>query len=92
MTGLGLTRADVDPDPSLQWCLVSDERLEITTRRDTARPTTAFFGKTVEVWGCGGLGSWLAEFIGRSGASKFGASGQGRRHPGTPGEAELHRA
>jgi molybdopterin/thiamine biosynthesis adenylyltransferase len=52
----------------IEWLPMSDERPEITTRRDSTRPVAAFAGKSVEVWGCGGLGSWLAEFIVRAGA------------------------
>jgi hypothetical protein len=52
----------------IEWCRVSDERPEVTTRRDAQRPVNAFQGKTVLVWGCGGIGSWAAEFITRAGA------------------------
>ena len=48
---------------------MSDERQEVTTRRDDDRPVNGFQGRTVHIWGCGGLGSWLAEFIARAGAS-----------------------
>jgi hypothetical protein len=48
---------------------MSNERQEVTTRRDDSRPVNGFQGKTVHVWGCGGLGSWIAEFIARAGAS-----------------------
>jgi hypothetical protein len=66
--------ADIDlsrisPNIRIEWCSVSDERPEITTRRDTGRPVNAFAGKTVHIWGCGGLGSWIAEFIARAGAT-----------------------
>lgn len=50
------------------WLNVSDERPEISTRRDSRRPTASFEGKSIELWGCGGLGSWMAEFICRAGA------------------------
>jgi hypothetical protein len=50
---------------------VSDERTEVATRRDSQRPASAFYGKTVELWGCGGLGSWIAEFIARAGARRL---------------------
>ena len=55
----------------IEWCRVSDERSEVTTRRDAQRPVNAFQGKTVLVWGCGGIGSWAAEFITRAGAAKI---------------------
>jgi hypothetical protein len=50
---------------------VSDERPEITTRRDHQRPTSTFAGKSIHIWGCGGLGSWIAEFIARAGATNI---------------------
>lgn len=68
----------LDPDPArlsmnipIEWCRVSDERPEVTTRRDAQRPVNAFQGKTVLVWGCGGIGSWAAEFITRAGAANI---------------------
>lgn len=61
----------VEPNTALEWWPVSDEREEVTTRRDSARPVAAFDGKTVHVWGCGGLGSWIAEYVVRAGAKKM---------------------
>ena len=63
--------ADVDPGTSLDWWPVSDERAEVTTRRDSARPVAAFSGKSIHVWGCGGLGSWVAEYLVRAGVKKL---------------------
>lgn len=54
----------------MEWCFVSDDRDVVTTRRDTRRPVTAYHGKTVLVWGVGGLGSWVAEYVVRAGAAK----------------------
>lgn len=70
---LSLHPTIVDHLPSLPigWTAVSDERAEVATRRDAERPTAAFNGKSVEVWGCGGLGSWIVEFIARAGATRF---------------------
>ena len=68
----------LDPDPAqlsenipIEWCRVSDERPDVTTRRDAQRPVSAFQGKTVLIWGCGGIGSWAAEFITRAGTAKI---------------------
>jgi ThiF family/Prokaryotic E2 family A len=68
----------LDLDPSqigqnipIEWCRVSDERPEVTTRRDDQRPVNAFQGKAVHIWGCGGIGSWVAEFITRAGAARI---------------------
>jgi hypothetical protein len=58
-------------DPKLDWWRVSDERPSVTTRRDSTRPTTSFVGRTVMIFGCGGLGSWIADFIARAGARRI---------------------
>lgn len=52
----------------IRWLTMHDERPTVATRRDQSRPTAAFHGKSVEIWGCGGIGSWIAEFIARAGA------------------------
>lgn len=62
--------AQVDANSPLEWWPVSDERESVTTRRDSARPVASYAGKTVHIWGCGGLGSWMAEYIVRAGAKK----------------------
>nr|WP_240948674.1 ThiF family adenylyltransferase [Microbacterium sp. CFH 90308] len=65
-------RSGADPrDPEIEWWRVSDERPSVTTRRDSARPTAAFAGRTVLLLGCGGLGSWIAEFIARAGVKRI---------------------
>jgi hypothetical protein len=61
----------IPPNIPIEWCPMSDERPEIATRRDTDRPVTAFAGKVVHVWGCGGLGSWIAEFVARADAANI---------------------
>jgi len=60
--------AEVAADTPLEWSPVSDEREEVTTRRDSTRPVASYAGRTVHVWGCGGLGSWIAEYVVRAGA------------------------
>ena len=56
-------------DTPIEWCNMSDQRPEHATRRDDTRPVTALRGRTVELWGCGGLGSWLGEFLIRAGVA-----------------------
>lgn len=68
---IDINPAQIDTDTSVEWWPVSDERAEVTTRRDSARPVAAFSGKTVHIWGCGGLGSWVAELVVRAGAAKL---------------------
>lgn len=67
-TAVNLDPAIINADIPIEWCNMSDERQEVTTRRDDNRPVNGFQGKTVHIWGCGSLGSWLAEFA-RAGAS-----------------------
>ncbi|MFJ9390062.1 ThiF family adenylyltransferase [Nocardioides sp. NPDC101246] len=67
---LNLRSTDVFPDIEMEWYRMSDERDDVTVRRDDARPVSAMEGKVVHVWGCGGLGSWIAEFAVRAGAKK----------------------
>jgi hypothetical protein len=61
----------IPAETPIEWCYVSDERPEIASRRDSTRPTAQFAGRTVDLWGCGALGSWLAEFIARAGAARL---------------------
>jgi hypothetical protein len=68
---LTFDKACLDRATPLKWCYVSDEREEVTKRRDIDRPVTAYQGKTVLVWGVGGLGSWMAEYIARAGAKEL---------------------
>jgi hypothetical protein len=55
----------------IEWCSVSDERSSVSRRRDHTRPTSVFRGRRVSVLGCGGLGSWIAEFLARAGAASL---------------------
>lgn len=59
--------AQAVPDLIVDWCPVFDERPSISTRRDKDRPVNAFNGSDVVVLGCGGLGSWIAEYVVRGG-------------------------
>jgi hypothetical protein len=60
----------VDP-LKLQFLRMDDVRPEIVTRRDDGRPVSWFEGKTVELWGCGALGSWIAELLVRGGVERL---------------------
>ena len=61
----------VSEEVPIEWCGVSDERAEVSTRRDAQCPVQTFRGKKVHVWGCGGLGSWIAEFVVRAGTAEI---------------------
>lgn len=67
---LTFDKARLDRATPLKWCYVSDEREEVTKRRDIGRPVAAYQGKNVFLWGVGGLGSWMAEYIVRAGAKE----------------------
>lgn len=75
--GVVLDLAKINTEIPIEWCRMSDERPEVTTRRDDGRPVNGFQGKIVHIWGCGGLGSWIAEFIARAGASEITACDPG---------------
>jgi hypothetical protein len=62
--------ADLPTPTPIEWCSMSDERPDITTRRDQRRPVTGLRGGNVHIWGCGGLGSWIAELVVRAGAEQ----------------------
>lgn len=70
-TIIAVDTKNVDGQIPVEWCKVSDERQEVTTRRDKGRPVNGFVGKKVQIWGCGGIGSWIAEFVARAGASQI---------------------
>lgn len=53
------------------WCRMREDRPEVTVRRDVGRPAAAFAGKKVEVWGCGALGGFIAEWVLRAGAASL---------------------
>ncbi|WP_235618721.1 ThiF family adenylyltransferase [Embleya scabrispora] len=67
---LNIDVSRIRPDLPIEWCPVSDERPAVTTRRDQGTPISGFLGKHVQVWGCGGIGSWMAEFAVRAGAAQ----------------------
>ena len=55
-------------EPEVEWTYVDDQRPEVAVRRDSERPVTVYDGSRVAVWGCGALGSWIAELLVRAGA------------------------
>ena len=66
----------------IDWLPMSDERPDATTRRDVSRPAAGLLGSTVEIWGCGGLGSWIAELVVRTNPKKVVLRDPGRVHRG----------
>ncbi|MCU1484400.1 MAG: Thiamine biosynthesis protein ThiF [Actinomycetia bacterium] len=80
-----LRRRDVGLTPAntpIEWMPMSDERPDVTTPRDARRPASALEGKVVEIWGCGGLGSWIAEFVVRARPKRVTLRDGGQVHGG----------
>lgn len=50
------------------WCEVKEMRPEVTKRRDQESSMAWFCGKQVAIWGCGALGTHVAESVVRAGA------------------------
>jgi len=53
-------------ETSIKWCPIMEDRSEIVVRRDFGSPVAWFAGKRILILGCGALGSWAAEIMGRS--------------------------
>lgn len=58
-------------DATMTFLRIDDTRPEITTRRDDRRPVQWYTDKRIELWGCGALGSWMAEVLVRAGAREL---------------------
>ena len=50
----------------LAWARIHEARESITQRRDADCAMSVFASKRIELWGCGALGGWIAEFIARA--------------------------
>jgi integrative and conjugative element protein (TIGR02256 family) len=55
----------------VSWCRVREDRPEIVAARDRDSGMAWFKDKAVSVWGCGALGSHVAEFLARAGVRKL---------------------
>lgn len=53
------------------WCSVREARPEVTVRRDQGSPMSWFAGRTVSLWGCGAIGSVVAEWLVRAGVRRI---------------------
>lgn len=73
---------EVAANTKLIWCQVREDRPEVTQRRDTGRPASAFSGLSVELWGCGALGGYIAEWVVRAGAKRIVLRDNGYVSPG----------
>ena len=66
----------------VRWCTVMEDRPEIVTRRDEGTPMDWFRGKSVAIWGCGAIGSLVAEHLARAGAARLVLFDRSHVHPG----------
>ena len=71
-----------ESDEQLVHCRVYDQRPAVSHRRDKATPLANLVGKKVTLWGVGGLGSYIAEMLIRSGVEKLRILDCGRVNPG----------
>lgn len=55
----------------VEWCSVREARPEVTRPRDEGSSLNYWSGKKVAVWGCGALGSHVAEHLARSGVASM---------------------
>ena len=55
----------------MRWCSVIENRPEIVTRRDEGTAMDWFRGKRVALWGCGAIGSLIAEHLARAGVAEL---------------------
>ncbi len=64
------------------WCQVVENRPEVIVRRDKDSTMDWFFEKRIAIWGCGALGSHVAEHLARAGAQKLILLDRGSVNPG----------
>ena len=58
-------------EPEVVWLYVDDQRPGVNIRRDSEKPVQHLRGRSVDLWGCGGIGSWMAELLVRAGISRI---------------------
>jgi integrative and conjugative element protein (TIGR02256 family) len=66
----------------VEWCQVREDRPEIVVLRDKGSAISWFKGKAVSIWGCGAIGSHVAEFLVRAGVRKLVLRDEGLVTPG----------
>ena len=69
----------------VQWCPVREARPEVTRARDENSPVQWWKGRTVEIWGCGALGSAIAEHLCRAEVGRLVLRDNSRVAPGVLG-------
>ncbi len=66
----------------VSWCPVIEARPETTIRRDEESPLKIFRDKSVALWGCGALGSYIATILCRAGIERIALWDKGIVNPG----------
>ena len=66
----------------VEWCRVREDRPEIVVQRDHSSALSWFKDRIVSLWGCGALGSHIAEYLIRVGVKKIILRDYGRVAPG----------
>ena len=66
----------------VRWCRVREMRPEVTRRRDHSSPMAWFRGRRVAIWGCGAVGTHVAESVVRAGATHVQLVDKGWVNPG----------
>ena len=64
------------------WCRVREMRQEVTRRRDHSSAMAWFQGRRVAIWGCGAVGTHVAESVVRAGAAHIQLVDKGWVNPG----------
>jgi len=64
------------------WCRVREMREEVTRRRDEGSAMSWFRGKRVAIWGCGAIGTHVADSIARARAARIHLVDNGLVTPG----------
>ena len=67
----GLGKSPPPDEPEMSWLYVDDLRPGVSVRRDSDQPSQHLRGRSVELWGCGALGSWMAELLVRAGVAQI---------------------
>ena len=81
-TGLSELLSRWASQATAEYCPVREGRSEVTRDRSEGSPLQWFLGKKVALWGCGAIGSHVAEILVRSGISEIVLRDNGAVDPG----------
>ena len=66
-----IKKKPISTSTKIKWCKVYEMRPEVTERRDQSSPMKWFKEKHVTIWGCGAIGTHVAESIVRAGVKSI---------------------